>query len=187
MHPTRTILHPTDFSEGSAVAFQIACSQARQDQARLIVLYVAPEATVYGAKPEGTSTDRQIYRRALEDRLREIQVPKQNTHRTPALQTGNGQSDAHKHPPTGEGTAVVVEHRLTHGDAAEEILRTADEVGCDMIVMGTHGRTGLSRAILGSVAEAVVRAAPCPVLTVRNRKCELTTDAGATPQGSSAK
>jgi nucleotide-binding universal stress UspA family protein len=63
--------------------------------------------------------------------------------------------------------AVPVEHRLAEGDSAEEILRLAQESGCDLIVLGTHGRTGLPRLLMGSVAEQVVRKAPCPVLTVK--------------------
>jgi nucleotide-binding universal stress UspA family protein len=62
---------------------------------------------------------------------------------------------------------VRIEHLLVEGDPATEILRTAAEVPCDLIVMGTHGRTGLTRLILGSVAEQVLRQAPCPVLTVK--------------------
>jgi nucleotide-binding universal stress UspA family protein len=50
---------------------------------------------------------------------------------------------------------------------AEAIVAAAKEEGCEMIVMGTHGRTGFKHLMLGSVAEQVVRAAPCPVLTVR--------------------
>jgi nucleotide-binding universal stress UspA family protein len=62
---------------------------------------------------------------------------------------------------------VRVEHRLEEGDAATQILRLAQETGCDLIVMGTHGRTGLGRLLMGSVAEQVLRLAACPVLTVR--------------------
>jgi nucleotide-binding universal stress UspA family protein len=62
---------------------------------------------------------------------------------------------------------VRMEHRLEEGDAITQILRVARETGCDLIVMGTHGRTGLGRLLMGSVAEQVVRQASCPVLTVR--------------------
>jgi nucleotide-binding universal stress UspA family protein len=62
---------------------------------------------------------------------------------------------------------LEVRHRLAEGDPAEEILRAAEEEGADLIVMGTHGRGGLSRLLMGSVAEAVMRKALCPVLTVR--------------------
>jgi nucleotide-binding universal stress UspA family protein len=65
---------------------------------------------------------------------------------------------------------IPCEHRLLIGDAAGEIVRIAEEEGVDLIVMGTHGRTGLSRLIMGSVAEAVVRRSSCAVYTVRQRE-----------------
>jgi nucleotide-binding universal stress UspA family protein len=65
------------------------------------------------------------------------------------------------------GDAVRVEHRLGGGEAAAEILRVARESGADLIVMGTQGRTGLSRVLIGSVAEDVLRKAPCQVLTIK--------------------
>jgi nucleotide-binding universal stress UspA family protein len=58
---------------------------------------------------------------------------------------------------------------LATGHPADAIVRIAQERGADLIVMGTHGRTGLQHVLLGSVAEKVVRLAPCPVLTVRHR------------------
>ena len=61
---------------------------------------------------------------------------------------------------------------LRTGDARDVIINTARELGIDLIVMGTHGRRGVSRALLGSVTETVVRAAPCPVLTVRPHTTE---------------
>jgi len=62
---------------------------------------------------------------------------------------------------------IDVEHRVAEGDAAEEILRLAPAVQCDLIVMGTQGKTGLERLWIGSVAEEVLRKAPCPVLTLK--------------------
>ena len=58
---------------------------------------------------------------------------------------------------------------LTHGPAAEGLVEAATEARADLLVVGTHGRTGLERVLLGSVAEAVVRKAPCAVLTVKPR------------------
>ena len=60
--------------------------------------------------------------------------------------------------------------RLQVGVPFEEIVRVAKEEHADMIVMGAHGRSGLNRVLLGSVAERVIRLAPCPVLTVRQAK-----------------
>jgi nucleotide-binding universal stress UspA family protein len=135
----RTVLHPTDFSERSDLAFRLACSLARDYGARLIVLHVAePPVAVAG---EGvllipTPADLEPLRERLGGlRPRDPKVP--------------------------------VEHRLAEGNAAAEILRVAEEAKCDVIVLGTHGRTGLARLLLGSVAEQVLRRASCPVLTVR--------------------
>ncbi len=66
----------------------------------------------------------------------------------------------------GLGASVPVLVRAPAGDPANEIARYASEHGVDLIVVGTHGRTGMSRALLGSVAERVIRTAPCPVLAV---------------------
>ena len=62
---------------------------------------------------------------------------------------------------------VAFEHRLISGDPATAISRLAESEGVDMIILGTHGRTGLMRAVMGSVAEAIVRHAACPVLTFK--------------------
>jgi nucleotide-binding universal stress UspA family protein len=66
-----------------------------------------------------------------------------------------------------ESYANAVERNLQVGDAAEEIVRLAGKANCDLIVMGTHGRSGLGRLLMGSVAEKVLRKAPCPVVTVK--------------------
>jgi nucleotide-binding universal stress UspA family protein len=63
--------------------------------------------------------------------------------------------------------AVKYEHRILIGNPAEEIVRLAADEHADLIVMGTHGRTGLSRLVMGSVAEEVVRRSPCPVFTLK--------------------
>ena len=60
--------------------------------------------------------------------------------------------------------------RLEVGDARDVIDGVAEVIGADLVVMGTHGRRGLRRVLLGSVAESVVRSAPCPVLTIRPKK-----------------
>ncbi len=65
------------------------------------------------------------------------------------------------------GTVTFGQVMLRTGDAKNTILQAAQEVGADLIVMGTHGRRGVKRALLGSIAEVVVRTASCPVLTVR--------------------
>lgn len=63
---------------------------------------------------------------------------------------------------------IHCEHRLVRGDPASEIVRMAEAENADLIVMGTHGRTGLRRLLMGSVAESVLRHAGCPVCTIRH-------------------
>ena len=67
-------------------------------------------------------------------------------------------------------TTAKVEKRIEIGDVAKTICRVAEEINADVIVVGSHGRTGLERLFLGSVSEHVVRHAPCPVLVVRERR-----------------
>ncbi|MCS6866166.1 MAG: universal stress protein [Gemmataceae bacterium] len=66
---------------------------------------------------------------------------------------------------TPEHWGTVVEFRVVEGTPAEEIVKAARD--CNLVVIGTHGRSGLRRVLMGSVAEEVLRKAPCPVLTVR--------------------
>jgi nucleotide-binding universal stress UspA family protein len=71
----------------------------------------------------------------------------------------------HRLQPSAPG--VRMDCRVAKGVAAEAIVDAAQDTPCDLIVMGTHGRTGLGRAFMGSVAEQVLRTASCPVITVR--------------------
>lgn len=139
MLPIHTILHPTDFSDRSEFAFRLACTFARDCGARLILLHVAPvPVLVYG---EGVVPPQpEDYREQLEEELHRLVPP---------------------------DPSIPVEHRFREGDPVAEILAEAEESSADLIVMGTHGRTGLGRLLMGSVAEQVVRRASCPVLTVR--------------------
>ncbi len=138
MLPLRTILHPTDFSERSDYAYRLACALARDYGCRLVVLHVAaPQVAVYGDMILAPSYGPSY--KDLKDKLAAM-TPK---------------------------PAARVEHRLEEGDPAAEILRVAKECRCDAIIMGTHGRRGLSRLVMGSVAEQVVRQAGCPVVTVK--------------------
>jgi len=134
----KTILHPTDFSEPSVAAFHLACSLARDHGSRLLLLHVVtPPAVAYTEGVMLTPTDE--IKEQLWEKLDEI----------------------------APDTAIEVERHMMEGVPAEEILRLAEETGCDLIVMGCHGRRGLSRLLMGSVAEEVVRKATCPVLTVK--------------------
>ena len=152
MLPIQTILHPTDFSEYSDYAFRFACSLARDHGARVVVLHVAPPpaAVPIDGMPV-TAPAPGLYKEHLEQRLHEIRPSDPN---------------------------VPVEYRLEEGFPATEILRIANEIHADLIVLGTHGRTGLGRLLMGSVAEQVVRKATCPVLTVKPSHVEQQSGTG---------
>jgi nucleotide-binding universal stress UspA family protein/quercetin dioxygenase-like cupin family protein len=140
MPDIRLILHPTDFSENSLPAFQAACSLARDSDASLLVLHVMmPSASplMQGPPPDPF--------RAFESQGSHAQLPWPQT------------SDPR----------IRVEHRLAEGEPAEEILRVCEALHSDIIVMGTHGKTGLARLLTGSVAQEVLRKGTCPVLVVR--------------------
>jgi nucleotide-binding universal stress UspA family protein len=139
MLPIRTVLHPTDFSPQAGAAFLVAGALARDYGARLILLHVKPPEIVYG---EGyvLPPDPEVVRKELQEQLDRLQPP---------------------------GPGLRVERVLREGNPVQGILDTARETRPDMIVLGTHGRTGVSRLLMGSVAEAVLRKAPCPVLTVK--------------------
>ncbi len=139
LRPIRIILHPTDFSRRSEPALELAASLARDRGARLIIVHVAPDPACADGPPSGPDDPRTCRRRLRDIRARQNQ----------------------------RGLAAPVEVALRHGDPAGAILRAADEFGADLIVMGTHGRTGLRRLLMGSVAEGVLHGARCPVLTVK--------------------
>jgi nucleotide-binding universal stress UspA family protein len=144
-HP-RHILVPVDFSELSALALQYADALGRCSGARITVLHAsafeAPPYFTQGQVEELRARLRAAQRQAERD-LREF-VRK-------AL---------------GPDTAMPAV-RVVEGRPAETILRTAQEIGSDLIVMGTHGRSGWNRLMLGSVTERVLRETSIPVLTVR--------------------
>jgi nucleotide-binding universal stress UspA family protein len=147
--PGRTVLHPTDFSERSEAAFQLACGVVT-DGGRLVVLHVASAARGSPvAQPGG-------YHEGLRNDLQRLQAPDPETH---------------------------LERRLEEGDAAAEIVRVAHEINADLIVMGTHGRTGLARLLVGSVTEEVLLKAPCPVMTVKQPFSDARPSPDARPEG----
>jgi len=140
MSPIRTILHPTDFSPAANFAFQMACTLAKDHNARLILLHVVPPPFLANKGMPGLDTHP-----SQEPREKGFSWPQ------PA------------------DTNLRVEHRVAENDnAPEEVLRLAEEVHCDLIVMGTQGRSGLKRLLMGSVAEEVLRTSSCPVLTVKS-------------------
>src|SRR5262245_8335902 len=138
-----TILHPTDFSDYSQQAFQIALDLAKEYNATLFVLHVVetlgPENLTYGEV--ASQLEPEAYQERLRDELEQVAPP--------------------------DRSSVPCFHFLLEGDPATEIANAAKNMKCELIVMATHGRSGIRRLLMGSVAEQVMRHAPCPVLTVR--------------------
>ena len=145
----KTILVPMDFSNCARKALQYAIPLARQQDASITLLYVAPNpayaAGEYGGFDHG----------ALVSEMR-ASGEKQLT----ALVAGEIKGQ------------LPVETMVRSGSPAAEIVSVASSLPADLIVISTHGHTGLKQFLLGSVAEHVVRRAPCPVLVVREREHE---------------
>jgi nucleotide-binding universal stress UspA family protein len=135
-----TILHPTDFSSNSVCALRYASALARDCDAKLVVIHALEPAVAMVGEAALVPYDLEELRKAAQKQLDELEIADQT---------------------------VNVERFLRDGPAPTVILDAADEFVADLIVMGTHGRTGLNRLLMGSVAEMILRRAPCPVLTVK--------------------
>jgi len=136
---SKTIVFPTDFSTASDAALVHAEALAKQSGSRLLIVHGEEPPLAYGGG--------ELY----------YGLPEPDSERILKML-----EDVRPRDP-----AVPFIHRLTMGDPAGEIVRLATDEGADMIVLGTHGRTGMARLLMGSVAEAIVRRAPCPVLVYR--------------------
>ncbi|MGE3509858.1 MAG: universal stress protein [Vicinamibacterales bacterium] len=148
------ILVPTDFSETSNEAVRQGVALARARGSSLILLYVGHAlGEVATAFPLGLEASLVDAER---ERLLQILSP-------------------------ADQAAVHPEFVMCAGQPAEEIVRCAAEREVDLIVMGTHGRGGVSHLLLGSVAEKVIRTAPCPVLVVRRQTAPATLEATIEP------
>ena len=143
----KAILHPTDFSDSSRYALELACALARDQAARVIVLHVLPHPAPIGTdsnvpafKDAHAAEDLQAYREEMARLLAKVRE---------------------------QAPCAQVEPPLKEGPVAEVITRTAAETPCDLIVMGTHGRSRMHQLMMGSVAAAVTRNPTCPVVTVK--------------------
>jgi universal stress protein A len=136
----KTILHATDFSEASRYALGLATSLASDCDAKLVIIHVvaAPVGLPDGVLFQNPEQDREQGPAGLREKLNHLAVP--------------------------DGRVVI--RRIEEGNPALEILNLAHLCHADLIVMGSHGRRGQSRMLMGSVAEAVMRKATCPVLIV---------------------
>jgi len=145
----KTILVATDFSRASEHALEYAQALARSFGGTLHLLHVVPDPVLASAWSDAYAYDLT----ALGERLR-VEAVQQLVARAQSIRD------------------VSVTTEAIIGVPATLISLTAAERGVDLIVMGTHGRSGFSHLFLGSVAERVVRTAPCPVLTMREPASE---------------
>ena len=148
MSRLRRILHPSDFSRASGAAFARAVGMAKADRAELLLVHVL-------APPIAVANDAYISPRVYEDL--EASARAYGRKRLASLQARARKAGV---------KAVVL---LLDGVAHDQIARAAKSKKADLIVIGTHGRTGLAKFFLGSVASRVLAAAPCPVMTVRGK------------------
>ncbi|HJV59097.1 MAG TPA: universal stress protein [Methylomirabilota bacterium] len=139
------IIVPTDFSSCSEEAWRLAQRLAGMSGAELVLTHVLTEAPLFREGPFIMPKVREVFEaaRSFADAAAEEWVAKARA----------------------EGLSARV--ALRSGVAYQEIVTLAVDERADLIVIGTHGRGGIDRALLGSVADRVVRLAPCPVLTVR--------------------
>jgi nucleotide-binding universal stress UspA family protein len=146
------ILVPVDFSECSKKALAYALPLAREHGAAVALLYSVPPSYAVG---EYGGMD-----------YVQLQMD----------MSGAGNRELARLAGEVAEKKVAITTHLRIGVAATEIIEAARELPADLIVISTHGRTGLKHVLLGSVAEQVVQRAPCPVLVVRERERELLTD-----------
>lgn len=138
----KKILVPVDFSSGSEAALNLATSLARDTGAKLLLMHVQITPLPVGGG-EFMYVEPSPPTDELRARLKNV-LPKD--------------------------PKIPVEHFLLTGDPADCIVKLAEDEKVDFIVLGTHGRRGLTRILMGSVAELVVRWAKCPVVTVKSPK-----------------
>lgn len=141
MYPFKTIFHPTDETNDFTGAWKLAQRLAKDYGAELLVAHVIP--------PPAAA-------------FSEVDVAFQQ----PAMTPFEDLELLKKHFTS--DTGVPIRYLVDQGDAGTVIARIAQEQQVSLIVMGTHGRKGVGRMILGSVAEHVLRRAKCPVLTVKS-------------------
>jgi universal stress protein A len=166
------ILAPIDFSECSRAALEVAAGLAQRFDAELVVLHVW-EAPVYSGVA------------GLPDLT--VQLCDEPPSTRAEFERSRAGRELDRMLAAVDRTRVNALKRVDVGDACEAIVRAAESGGHDLIVMGTHARSGLSHLVMGSVAEQVLRRAPCPVLIVRCTECVAAAQGGAAASNGTAR
>lgn len=148
----KNILLPTDFSDTSEVALKYARAFADEFNASLHILHILEDPLLYPATMEWYPTPTVNYREEMEKAARDRLAGLLNEHK---------------------GAEVRAQLALRWGSPFVEIVRYAKSENIDLIVMGSHGLGPIGHMLMGSVAEKVVRKAPCPVLIVRHPEHEF--------------
>lgn len=143
MEKIERVLVPTDFSDYSNEAFNVAITLAGQTRATILLAHIL--------EPIGSPID-----------FTRFEPPSY-----PELKIGQT-LDRMARP--GREKGLLIETHVLRGDPPTEIVKATKALNCNLIVMGTHGRTGMAHLLMGSVAERVIRSSPVPVLVVRLRK-----------------
>jgi len=145
---SRRILHPSDFSRASGAAFKKAVEIAKSDRGELMLVHVvSPVVPMAG---DGYVSPKMYEEIAASNRAW-------------------AQKELNKLVAKAKTSGVRAKAAVLEGAAYDQIVRFARSKRADLIVMGTHGRSGIAKLFLGSVAGRVVAAASCPVLTVRGK------------------
>jgi nucleotide-binding universal stress UspA family protein len=141
------VMHATDFSSASRPAFAKAVQLARRDRTGLVIAHVMTPPTWVGDGYIAPSTLDSIYRGYRQDSQKKLDAVVARA----------------------KAAGVRARGMLLEGIPGEQILRAAKASKAGLVVVGTHGRTGVARFFLGSVAGRVVAGAACPVVTVRGK------------------
>jgi nucleotide-binding universal stress UspA family protein len=169
------ILVPTDFSAPAEQALRYALEEATLHHAQVTLLHVRPPHTGTEVYSIGGAPRTVVgFDPALEGRLGAAHPPQP----TIVRQDHDEEALTALRDLMLERFQGAWEAEIATGPPADTIVRMARERGADLIVMGTHGHTGLRHMLLGSVAEQVVRLAPCPVLTVKEVPTGARSEAG---------
>jgi len=141
----RRVVVPTDFSDCAEAAWALAQRVASAVRSEVVLVHVFVEPHLYGETPFSADQTK----RTIEEGRKWVE------------------GELERWAAAARDKGLAVRTLILDGVAYQRVVELASEERADLVIMGTHGRGGVSRALVGSVADRVIRSAPCPVLTVR--------------------